>query len=433
MSVSAAGRPPVAPPGAEVRALPAANPLSDESLLRELTQRFFLFDPFVAGERRVDIHPLVLDAGLHEQAVAVAEGIVRLVDHTAERAHESAGEAAHYRLPPGARRLAQASWSGGDRSALVRVDLLLGDDGGWRVCELNADCPGGHNEASGLPHAAQQAGASSLARPGSALRDPTTVVDATAQRLAALSGGDAVALLHATGYAEDLQVCALLQAALGRLGVEGLRCAPTAPLFDGERVRVRGRAVGALYRFFPTEGMEGQRNAGALADALELGKVRTFSSFSHLFAQSKVSLARVWSRVDELPAGERAFVLRHLPMTLSASDLPAPALLADRRGWVLKQALGRVGDEVFVGPLHDDLEWAEVVSGVASLDLRGEAWVAQRYAPQRAIATPWGPRLVTLGVYVLDGHFVGYFARLSAESHVSHDALCVPVFIEVLS
>jgi hypothetical protein len=38
---------------------------------------------------------------------------------------------------------------------------------------------------------------------------------------------------------------------------------------------------------------------------------------------------------------------------------------------------------------------------------------------------------VTLGVYVLDGVFVGHFARLSSVSHVSHDALCVPVFVEV--
>jgi len=34
-----------------------------------------------------------------------------------------------------------------------------------------------------------------------------------------------------------------------------------------------------------------------------------------------------------------------------------------------------------------------------------------------------------LGVYLLDGRFVGYFARLTSESHVSHDALCLPVFV----
>jgi hypothetical protein len=40
-----------------------------------------------------------------------------------------------------------------------------------------------------------------------------------------------------------------------------------------------------------------------------------------------------------------------------------------------------------------------------------------------------GDRYVTLGAYVLDGRFVGYFARVTPQSHVGHDALCVPVFV----
>jgi hypothetical protein len=54
--------------------------------------------------------------------------------------------------------------------------------------------------------------------------------------------------------------------------------------------------------------------------------------------------------------------------------------------------------------------------------------VAQRFVPQLSIPTPWGRRLVTLGAYVLDGCFAGYFARITLRSHVSHDAVCVPVF-----
>jgi hypothetical protein len=36
---------------------------------------------------------------------------------------------------------------------------------------------------------------------------------------------------------------------------------------------------------------------------------------------------------------------------------------------------------------------------------------------------------VTLGAYVLDGKFAGYFTRLSQKSHVSHDAIVVPVLV----
>jgi uncharacterized circularly permuted ATP-grasp superfamily protein len=109
--------------------------------------------------------------------------------------------------------------------------------------------------------------------------------------------------------------------------------------------------------------------------------------------------------------------------------VPPAALTADRGGWVLKRALGRVGDEVIVGALCEDEEWAAAVDGVAALRAAGERWIAQRFVGQRRVPTPFGPRLVTLGAYVLDGSFVGYFARLTSESHVSHDALCVPVFV----
>ena len=44
--------------------------------------------------------------------------------------------------------------------------------------------------------------------------------------------------------------------------------------------------------------------------------------------------------------------------------------------------------------------------------------------------TPWGPRFLTLGAYLLDGNFVGYFARVTPASHVSHDALVLPTFVE---
>ena len=67
--------------------------------------------------------------------------------------------------------------------------------------------------------------------------------------------------------------------------------------------------------------------------------------------------------------------------------------------------------------------------GARALAAAGERWIAQRFVRQQAIPTPWGDRFVTLGAYVLDGRFAGYFARVTPQSHVSHDALCVPVFV----
>ena len=139
----------------EVRLIGPSDPLSDPFLRRELAQRYLVWDACVAGARRVELHPLVLPRALHLKAVRAAEDVVRVVGGIAARAHDDPLERARYRLPSFVESLAAASRAGGDDAILARVDLLLGQDGEWRACEINADCPGGHNEALGLPQAAQ--------------------------------------------------------------------------------------------------------------------------------------------------------------------------------------------------------------------------------------------------------------------------------------
>jgi glutathionylspermidine synthase len=293
----------------------------------------------------------------------------------------------------------------------MRVDLLLDASGQWRACEINADCPGGHNEALGLPRLARAAGFL-------AGRDPTHVVERLVAQLRVLADGGAVGLLLATGYAEDLQVCALVARELERAGTRAILAPPTAPRLRGGDLCIRGEPVRALYRYFPTEWMSGQHNVGDLARAIETQRVRTLSSPAHIFAQSKLAFARAWAAVR--PAS--------IPETYALLDLERRDLVDDRAAWVVKRAMGRVGDEVFVGTLFDEHDWGPLVDHARALAGRGEAWIAQRFVPQRPVPTPWGDRLVTLGAYVADGRFAGYFARLSPFSHVSHDALCVPVF-----
>jgi hypothetical protein len=412
--------------GAEVRALPVSDPLADRKLYLELQRKYLVWDAFVGGARRVDLHPLLLAPALHASAVRAAEGAWRVVSHLADQALDDATELARYGLCPDAVALARAARRGGDDASFVRVDLLLSESGDWYACEVNVDSPGGHNEAVGLPNLARAAGLRGAELPGNPL-------SALANRLCALSavtGGGSIGLVHATAHAEDLQIAALLRRELRARGHDGVLVPPTALHDDGSRLYARGRPLSALYRYYPTEYMQGLSNVAELVRALERGAVRTLTSFSWYPAQSKFAYARAWAEKAALdPALSRA-VERTLPFTVDVASLSVPRLLAERREWVLKRALGRVGDQVVVGELTDEALWANVVDDVMAFRAHGERWVAQRRVLQRALSTPWGPRLVTLGAYLCDGRFSGYFARLSAQSHVSHDALCVPVFVE---
>lgn len=402
-----------------VRAGPG-DPLASPELTLELEQRWLLWDRCVAGARRVDVHPLVLSEDAHAEAVSVAERAAALVARAAERAAADPYERAKYKLHPDIEMLAAAARAGGDRGSLVRVDLLLRNDGKFVACEVNADCPGGHNETLALPRLARVAGF----KDG---HDPTTVALRLADRLVALSGGrgsprGAIGLLFATGYAEDLQVCALIERLVTERGGRARLVPATAPKESGEGVAFRGERLSVLYRFYPIEYMAEQRNVGALARATERGELASMSSFACIHAQSKLAMARAFQAEPE----EARDVF---PESIAFREADARELFRNRAEWVVKRALSRVGDHVIVGALETDHDFRATLDAVDEDESEGEVWIAQRFVPPGAVATPWGSRCLTLGAYLLDGVFVGYFARLSTASHCSHDALVVPVFV----
>ena len=75
-------------PDAEVRTLGHPDPLADPALSRALREKYLLWDAFLAGERRVDVLPLVLSPRLHRAAVEAAEATVAAVEATARRARK---------------------------------------------------------------------------------------------------------------------------------------------------------------------------------------------------------------------------------------------------------------------------------------------------------------------------------------------------------
>lgn len=402
---------------------PLGTPGLGDRLASELATTWLVWDAHAAGARRVDLHPLVLSARRHDEACRTAERAAALVARAADRAATDPAERDRYRFHEDVEALASAARASGDTTALVRVDLLLGTDGGFVACEVNADCPGGHNEASGLTRLARTAGF----RGG---RAPEVAAEQLADRLVAISGGPGsprglVALVFATGYAEDLQVCAFVERLVVARGGRAVKVPPTALRARAAGgLEVRGERVSALYRFYPVEYMAGQRNAPAIARAVRDGEVRAVSSFAAAHAQSKLAMARAHA----LEPAEAAAIF---PETWALADVPDPgALVGDRAAWVVKRDLSRVGDHVLVGAEMTDASLAAALAEVREAEEDGEVWIAQRFVPQRPVPTPWGPRWLTLGVYVFDGRAAGLFARLSRDLTCSHDALVVPVFVD---
>jgi hypothetical protein len=234
--------------------------------------------------------------------------------------------------------------------------------------------------------------------------------------------------LFATAYAEDLQVCALLQRKLDEMGVRAILASPTAPRARRGQIVIGNTPVRVLYRYFPTEWMEGQKNVSGIAEAVAAGRLKTLTGFGHIYTQSKFAFTRAWHHEAALDANDRAVLHRHIPYSLDLLTVPREDLIANRASWVVKRSMGRVGDQVFVGQTYAEDDWIPLVDEIREARASGQVWLAQRFVVQRPVTTPWGDRYVTLGAYLQDGNFAGYFARITRTSHVSHDALCVPVF-----
>lgn len=396
-----------------IEPLRIADPLSLPALDLELQQRYLVWDLYAMGKRRVDLHPFILTEKEHRSAVEVAEKAWRLVHDAGKRALGNAEEAAKYRFHPDTARLAAAAEAGGDDGSVARVDLLLQYDGRWVACEVNADCPGGYNEAVGLPKMARALGATD--------RDPTHAAATLADALIAKANGGLIALVYATGYAEDLQVCAIVERMVRERGGRTVRCSPTNLKAHPEGVAYRGERVSVLYRFYPLEYMCGQKNLDALIAATQKGQLACFSAFNCIYSQSKLAMARAY-------AHDAAATLTAFPETYAFQDMSRAQLIAERGEWVVKRDLSRVGDHVYVGALTPADEFAQILDEVAAVS-HEQAWIVQRFIPQKPIRTPWGNRLITLGAYVINGAFAGYFARFSPTSHCSHDALVLPVFV----
>lgn len=302
-------------------------------------------------------------------------------------------------LPRAARSaLRDASTNGATRGVarLVRFDFHHTTEG-WRISEANSDVPGGLNEASGIPGlvAPHYPGAVTAGDPAEAY------VEAL---LAGRAPGARVALIHATAYTDDHQMMAYLARKLRDRGARPMLASPAHVTWRSGRAFLEGAEwqgeADLLVRFFPADWLVDLPGGG----------------WKQFYAGSRTPISN--------PATALLTQSKRAPLTWDALTTPMPtwrALLPECRdprevpageigGWVLKPALGRVGEDVGIPGLTPDKEWARVRKECGR---HPGQWVAQR----RFEATPadlGGMRVYPcIGVYTVDEQVVGAYGRLA--------------------
>jgi len=359
------------------------------------------WDPQVGDVSVVARHPLVLRSAAWEEVRHLAEALA--AETMAAEVEIASRPVLHDRLglPRAVRRaLARAPVIGpsAGTARIIRFDFHHTTDG-WRISEANTDVPGGLNEASGFARlmAPHYPAASIVGDPGAAFAD--AVVSAAGPR-------GVVVLVHATAYSDDQQMMTYVSRLLRAQGIDAHLASPAHVRWIDGRASLdaawRRGNIDAIVRFFPAEWLPQLAADAAWPSYFAGGRTPLANPATAILVQSK-RFPLIWDELRTPLPTWRAL----LPETQDPRDV-------GWRGdpsWVLKPALGRVGEGIGMAESIAPGEWKRIRRAAT---WSPSHWVAQRRFTVAPLETDAGPVFPCLGVYTIDGRVAGAYGRLSA-------------------
>ena len=283
---------------------------------------------------------------------------------------------------------------------------------GWRISEVNSDVPGGFIEASAFTQLMQKA------VPGT-----TTPGDPAGAYAAAIAqnGVRMAGLVHATAYSDDRQVMIYLSRRLQQLGVDSRLVSPNDVSWPSGGALLKCGAeripAEAIVRFYPGEWLPNLgRRAGWSNFFGHLG-VHLSNSGTALVSQSK-RMPIVWDKLSTQMNTWRTL----LPET---RDPRQAAWRTDDR-WVLKPALGRVGESIGLHGVTSERDWRSIRRNAAWWPSR---WIVQRRFELIGLQSPVRTVFPVIGVYTIGRTVAGIYARLAPRPLIDHLAQDAAVLI----
>jgi glutathionylspermidine synthase len=378
--------------------LPAA-PLPHETFAHVRRRAIFdccKWDPQVEDVSTLATFPLVLRRDAWRELATLAESLAAETLAAEDELLRRPELHARLGLPRAVRRAlgdARRRPTAG-AARLVRFDFHHTTDG-WRISEANTDVPGGINEGSGLPR---------LMEPF--YPDARSVGDAAGAYAAALlesaSGGN-VALAHATAYSDDRQVMTYLARRIEELGGRAALVSPSHLRWRDGRARVDAAwgtgPADVVARFFPAEWLPNLPARCGWPSFFAAGATPVSNPAAALMTQSK-RFPLVWDALETALPTWRAL----LPETRDPRD----AAWRDDDEWVIKPALGRVGEGVGLRGVTLPREWRELERAASR---HADFWVAQRRFEPTPLDAGGDRMYPCVGVFTVGTRAAGAYGR----------------------
>lgn len=297
---------------------------------------------------------------------------------------------------------------------IMRFDFHPTADG-WAISEVNSDVPGGFGEAASM---------SRLATPFVADAQPFGhVAQLLASRTAhAVPEGSRVALVHATAYADDRQVMEYLGRHLGHEGLRPIHIAPDHITWNGPTATCIAKGnegpLSAILRFYPCEWLPALPRSSQWQGFFLNTSTPASNHGTAMLTQSK-RLPLLWDK-----SGCRTTAWRQLlPETIE----PARLSLKRDPSWILKPALGRVGESITIPEATTPAERRNANLHAA---LFPRQWVAQRRFHSRPLPSSSGPVHLCIGAFALGGKACGLYGRISTLPRIDGRAQDVAILVE---
>jgi glutathionylspermidine synthase len=286
---------------------------------------------------------------------------------------------------------------------------------GWRISEVNADVPGGFIEASGWNTLFAKNCSGTSAPPA------TSEIYARAIREAAGPNG-LVAFVHATAYSDDRQV---MQFLARRFAGYGMRTCLLSPIHlrwkDGYSEISASFASGrpdAIVRFFPAEWLPNLATGERWKPYFQPSQTPLSNPGSSIILQSK-RFSLIW---DELRT-DLSVWRELLPETYELSEIGTSV----DESWVLKPALGRVGEGVGIRGITPADNFQKIVR---EANRRPHTWVAQERFSILPLRADSGEKYPCIGVFTIGGKAAGFYGRISDSPIITQDAQDAAVLVK---
>jgi len=372
------------------------------------------WDPQIGDVNALCGHAVVLSPGAAERLASDAERLAAetaALDEAILRRPDLHRELGLNRALRGALRGALRRTDGRlpEQVRLMRFDFHPTADG-WAVSEVNSDVPGGFGEAAVLPRLA------AALLPGTVPAGPDPAAAVARAFAARLPAGSRIALVHCTAYSDDRQVMEFIARACLEAGLRPLMAAPDHLRRRGGRWEcVAGGQEGpvhGVFRFFPAEWLPNL--PAGWRDYFQPGPPACNHPLVLLTQSKRAPL--LWDRLGVPVPAWRAL----LPETVD----PRRADWQRDGNWVLKPALGRVGEDIGIREVLSPKEWKGIRRNARR---HPRQWVAQRRFRSRPVPTGGGDRHLCVGVYTVDGKAAGFYARVASRPRIDQYAEDAPV------